>query len=226
VIGVRSGSLDGDAVIEIWDSGPGVLPQVREKIFEPFVTTKDIGMGTGLGLFVCRNIINALQGRITVHDAPGGGALFQIILPAAAEKTFASSPAPTVQPVTERKNHRPRILIIDDDALVAGALAGRLAGDFFEVRTVLDARQGLDIVLADDGLDLVYCDVMMKDFTGIDLHKALRQKAPQRLSKVVFMTGGAFTGQAQAFIGQRRDAHVQKPFDIVADARRRVGFTC
>ena len=225
VIGVRSGSLDGDAVIEIWDSGPGVLPEVREKIFEPFVTTKDIGMGTGLGLFVCRNIINALQGRITVHDAPGGGALFQIILPAAAERTFASPAAPTVQPAMERKNHRPRILIIDDDALVADALARQLAGDFFEVRTVLDARQGLEIVLADDGLDLVYCDVMMKDFTGIDLHQALRQRAPQRLSKVVFMTGGAFTGHAQAFIDQQRDAHVQKPFDVVADARRRVGLT-
>jgi signal transduction histidine kinase len=225
VIGVRTGSLDGGALIEIWDSGPGVLQHLREKIFEPFVTTKDIGTGTGLGLFVCRNIINALQGRITVHDAPGGGALFRVILPAAAGETLASPPASAVEPTGEHRNQRPRILIIDDDALVASGLAACLATDCFEVRTVLDAREGLAIFLADHGLDLVYCDVMMNDFTGIDLYEALRQKAPQRLSKVVFMTGGAFTAQAQAFVEQRRDAHVQKPFDIDADARRRVGLT-
>jgi CheY-like chemotaxis protein len=118
---------------------------------------------------------------------------------------------------------RPRILIIDDDALVAGALASRVAGDLFEVRTVLDGRQGLDILLTDDRLDLAYCDVVMKDFTGVDLYEALQQASAERLSKVVFMTGGAFSGRAELLYEQCREACVQKPFDIVADARRRTG---
>ena len=124
----------------------------------------------------------------------------------------------------EAKARRPRILIIDDDAMVARALASRLSGDLFEVRTVLDGRQGLDIFLDDDALDLVYCDVMMNDFTGIDLYEALERQSPQRLSKVVFMTGGAFTASPH-LLGAAPRRLVQKPFDIVADARRRVGLT-
>jgi CheY-like chemotaxis protein len=224
VIGVRTGSLNGDALIEIWDSGSGVKPQLREQIFEPFVTTKDVGSGTGLGLFVCRNIITALHGRISVHDAPGAGALFRITLPAMTETARAPVPAAATPVEMARKNSRPRVLIIDDDALVAEALASRLTGELFEVRTVLHARQGLDLLLADDCPDLAYCDVMMKDLTGIELYEALRAQAPQRLSRLVFMTGGAFTPEARAFLEQRGDAYVQKPFDIVADARRRSGL--
>ncbi|HEY2899562.1 MAG TPA: ATP-binding protein [Polyangia bacterium] len=224
VIGVRTGSHEGDAFIEVWDSGGGVPVALREKIFEPFFTTKDIGSGTGLGLFVCRNVVNAFQGRISVHDAPGGGALFRVVLPAATGDDRAAVPAPPVAAAIERTEQSRRVLIIDDDALVAKALAVRLTGDRFDVRTVLDARQGLEILLADDRVDLVYCDVMMKDFTGIDFHEALRRKAPERLSKVVFMTGGAFTAEARAFLEERGDTHVEKPFDIVADALRRVGL--
>ncbi|HEX3694073.1 MAG TPA: ATP-binding protein [Polyangia bacterium] len=224
VIGVRTGSRGGEAFIEIWDSGGGVPAALREKIFEPFFTTKDIGSGTGLGLFVSRNVVNALQGQISVHDVPGGGALFRVVLPAATGEGHPAVPAPSEASAVGRTEQSRRVLIIDDDALVAKALAVRLAGDRFEVRTVLDARQGLEILLADDRLDLVYCDVMMKDFTGIDFHEALRRKAPERLSKVVFMTGGAFTAEARAFLDERVDTHVEKPFDIVADALRRVGL--
>ena len=223
-IGVRTGSQGGDVLIEIWDSGGGVPPHLREKIFEPFVTTKAIGSGTGLGLFVCRNVINALRGRITVEDAPGGGALFRVILPAATEEALLSATGSGVSARAERSARSRRVLIIDDDALVAKSLAARLAGDLFDVRTVFDSRQGLDILLTDEKFDLAYCDVMMKDITGIDVHKALQENAPQRLSKLVFMTGGAFTPEAQAFLEQRGEMHVEKPFDIVADACRRLGI--
>jgi PAS domain S-box-containing protein len=224
VIGVRTGSRDGDALIEIWDSGTGVPAHLREQVFEPFVTTKDIGTGTGLGLFVCRNVVNALRGQISVHDAPGGGALFRVVLPAATADASGPTPPIAVEVAAEPKTHPRRILIIDDDAMVAHALAACLPENVFEVRAVLDSRQGLDILLADDRLDLAYCDLMMKTFTGIDLYEALRQKAPHRLSKVVFMTGGAFTSEARAFLEKKGDVFVQKPFDILADACRRMGL--
>jgi two-component system cell cycle sensor histidine kinase/response regulator CckA len=224
VIGVRTGNENSQALIEIWDSGTGVPPQLREEIFEPFVTTKSVGAGTGLGLFVCRNIIHSSEGRITVHDGPNGGALFRIQLPVTRPPVKTLAPAAANDAQKDADVRRPRILIIEDDAMVARALASRVAGDLFEVRTVLDGRQGLDILLTDDRLDLAYCDVMMKDFTGIDLCEELERQSPQRVSKLVFMTGGAFTGRAQAFLEQRRYACVHKPFDIVADARRRVGI--
>jgi two-component system cell cycle sensor histidine kinase/response regulator CckA len=221
VIGIRTANLDSDVLIEVWDSGPGVPPQLREQIFEPFITTKEIGSGTGLGLFVCRNIVNSLHGRISVHDAPGGGALFQVVLPATTPLTATPS-ARQGEDASVTEGRLARILIIDDDPLVAAALAAAFAGRPFEIRAVHDGRQGLQIIVADAGLDLVYCDLMMKDFSGIDLYEELRRRAPERLPKLVFMTGGAFTDQAQAFLDQRGDTIVHKPFDILADARRRL----
>jgi signal transduction histidine kinase len=225
VIGVRTakeGGQGGQAVIEIWDSGPGVPPPLRERIFEPFVTTKDIGAGTGLGLFVCRNIVKSLQGTITVHDAPGGGALFRVVLPPAEAVVAAPGLTPAVGVPADREQRR-RVLIIDDDTLVARALASRFSGGPFEVRTVHDGRVGLEILLSDEGLDLVYCDLMMNGFSGMDVYEAARQRSPERAAKVVFMSGGAFTSEARRFLAERRDAFVQKPFDILEDARRRIG---
>jgi signal transduction histidine kinase len=221
VIGVRTSVQGNEAVIEIRDSGPGVPAELRERIFEPFVTTKDVGDGSGLGLFVCRNIVTALRGQLSVHDAPEGGALFRVALPLAPARTDARQEVPVFERRPAPAAPRPRILIIDDDEMVAGALAARF-GDAYEVRTTFDARLGLELVLGDRPFDLVYCDLMMKDFGGMDLHDALERRAPERLPSVVFMTGGAFTPAASAFLDQRPGACVHKPFDIVTDARNRL----
>src|SRR5205807_480449 len=114
-------------------------------------------------------------------------------------------------PPVKTGGRRRQILIIDDDLMVARALASRFRGESFQVRSVVDAREGLDILLADEQIDLVYCDIMMKAFSGIDLYEELRRRAPERASKIVFMSGGAFTGEAQTFLQQRPEAFVQKP---------------
>ena len=220
---MRIATEGGQAVVEVSDSGPGVPPPLRERIFEPFVTTKDIGAGTGLGLFVCRNVVKSLQGTITVHDAPGGGALFRVVLPPAEAVTAAPSLAPAAADQPADQGQRRRVLIIDDDTLVARALASRFSGGPFEVRTVHDGRVGLEILLSDEGLDLVYCDLMMNGFSGMDVYEAARRRSPERAAKVVFMSGGAFTSEARKFLAERREAFVQKPFDILEDARRRIG---
>jgi two-component system, NtrC family, sensor kinase len=79
---VRAQRCEFGVRIEVQDNGPGIRPDVRDKLFEPFVTTKEVGVGTGLGLAICRNLVEAEGGSITVQDAPGGrGALFVIELP-------------------------------------------------------------------------------------------------------------------------------------------------
>ena len=81
-IRVTTAARGGEAVVEIADNGPGVPPQLRRRIFEPFFTTKAVGEGTGLGLSICASIVVAAGGRIEVDDAPEGGALFRVALPA------------------------------------------------------------------------------------------------------------------------------------------------
>ena len=75
---------DGQAVrIEIEDDGPGIPAEFRERLFEPFVTSKEVGKGTGLGLAVCRGIVESAKGEITLDPGFENGARFVVTLPAA-----------------------------------------------------------------------------------------------------------------------------------------------
>ena len=116
----RSSSAPADAgttrLVEVSDSGPGVPVEDRERIFEPFFSTKEIGVGTGLGLFVCRNIVRGLSGDVTVSDRPAGGAVFRMTVPA-----LAAAGAGAAGPPTPPSRHRRRmpggrhIVLIEDD---------------------------------------------------------------------------------------------------------------
>jgi len=72
---------DGSVIVEISDDGPGIAPDVLDRIFDPFVTTKPVGKGTGLGLSICYGIIQQMGGNIEVSSKPGKGTTFRIILP-------------------------------------------------------------------------------------------------------------------------------------------------
>ena len=78
--------------LAVSDSGPGVAPELRESIFEPFVTTKPPGQGTGLGLAVCHTIIEVLGGSIHVRDSSLGGACFVALLPPVPEDASVDGP--------------------------------------------------------------------------------------------------------------------------------------
>jgi two-component system NtrC family sensor kinase len=76
---------DGGVHISVEDDGPGIAKEVRDTIFEPFVTTKEVGKGTGLGLAVCRGLVEAAGGVISVGSSGLGGARFELRLPVASE---------------------------------------------------------------------------------------------------------------------------------------------
>jgi signal transduction histidine kinase/CheY-like chemotaxis protein len=206
-------------VIEVADTGPGVAPSERERIFEPFVTTKPVGEGTGLGLFVCRNIVRGLGGDVAVRDRTGGGALFRVVLPAASRLTPVPAHAPRPAATGSARGH---IVVIDDDALVLTMLAAQLEDGGFTVERFGDSAGGLARLLADDHYDLVYCDLMMKGLTGMEIAARLSAEGPDRLRRVVFMTGGAFLHDAAAFVAAHAEQCVEKPFDGLEEARRRL----
>jgi PAS domain S-box-containing protein len=216
-VGVRAEA--GSVLIEVADTGPGVPPADRQRIFEPFFTTKRPGQGTGLGLFVCRKIVRSLGGDVTVHDGPGGGALFRVTLPAAAPAE------PTTPPPERSPGSGPlagaRLLVIDDDSLVAESLANQLRAAGHTVTVQTDGARALETVLA-GSFDLVYCDLMMPGMTGMDIAAVLKARAPEHLQRVVFMTGAAFTPRAASFVADHASVCVEKPFDIAEETRRRL----
>jgi PAS domain S-box-containing protein len=216
---------EGDRVwIEVADTGPGVPIVDRERVFEPFMTTKSVGAGTGLGLFVCRNITRDLGGDILIEDAPGGGALFRVWLPALPRTEVAAA-----RGQAEDRNGPSlagvRVLIVDDDPMVAGALALGLRSAGAGVQVATSGATAFDLLKGSDGVDmfdLVYCDLMMPGLTGMAFMEAVRAHSPQFLRRIVFMTGGAFTPQAEAFVNEHAAICVHKPFDVTLETERRL----
>jgi PAS domain S-box-containing protein len=206
--------------IEVGDTGPGVPAAEREHVFEPFVTTKAIGEGTGLGLFVCRNIVRSLDGEIVVLDRPGGGALFRVTLPAAGPEALAAAAPPT--PIAPAGGGTGRVLVIDDDLLVARLIASQLEEAGYTVEVATDANTAMNILFGPSAFDLIYCDLMMKGMTGMDIAAALETRAPERLARMLFMTGGAFVPRASAFVSMHRDRCIEKPFDAAIETQRRL----
>jgi len=80
---VRARPSGSKVILEVEDNGPGVAPEVRARLFEPFVTTKEVGKGTGLGLAVCRGLVEAAGGSIVLDESHTKGARFVIELPPA-----------------------------------------------------------------------------------------------------------------------------------------------
>ncbi len=218
---LRTRDEGAQVVLDVSDSGPGVPATDRDRIFEPFFSTKEIGKGTGLGLFVCRNIVQGLSGEVEVLDRPGGGALFRVTLPAAPAGPAARvEPARAAKAVTETGRH---VVLIEDDSMVARALTLQLRAAGYRVTTVNDGREGLELLRARPDADLVFCDLMMKGMTGMDLGETLAAEAPDVAAKIVFMTGGAFLPRAREFVARHLERTVDKPFDIVAETQRRLG---
>jgi PAS domain S-box-containing protein len=212
----------GRAVVAVRDTGGGIPQDVLARIFDPFFTTKPIGIGTGLGLSICHGIIHELGGEISVESTPDIGTTVRVVLPR-ANAGAADEPTRTA-PVT-CSGPRGRVLVADDDAMVASALA-RLLSREHDVVAVNTAREALTRISAGEQFDIVLCDLMMPEMTGMEFHSELSRVAPAQVDRVVFITGGAFTPTARAFLDSVSNMQVEKPFDghnLRAIVRRFVG---
>lgn len=104
----------------------------------------------------------------------------------------------------------PRVLVIDDEQLVARLVARSLAG--YDVHLEFDSARGLERLLGGERFDLVLCDLMMPEVTGIDIYERVRAANPALAGRIVFLTGGAFTERSRAFLESVPNPHITKPF--------------
>jgi signal transduction histidine kinase/CheY-like chemotaxis protein len=197
----------GRAVVEVSDSGSGMPPEVLSRAFEPFFTTRSIGEGSGLGLSICLGLVQGMNGELTARSRPGQGSTFRVVLPLSAEVV-----RPAELAAVAAGPRRKRILVIDDEPGIAGVLR-RIIGREHEVLVVHSGREALVLLERDDAFDRVFCDLMMADLTGMDVHAALREMRPELLERFVFMTGGSFTERARSFLQTVHAPRIDKPFD-------------
>jgi two-component system cell cycle sensor histidine kinase/response regulator CckA len=207
-------------VVEVADNGPGIPLALRDRVFEPFFTTKAVGDGTGLGLFVTRNLVEALGGTIALGDAPGGGALFSIDLPTVAPEPQADARAAPGGGVVDG-GRRARILIIDDEPQLARIFQVSLAAQH-DVRSFTEGRAALGHLLDGPAYDLILCDIMMADMSGMKVYEELRRARPGQERALVFMTGGVFDPAVAEFLASVPNDCVDKPFDVRAEVARRL----
>lgn len=171
--------------LSVRDTGSGIAPGVMEHIFEPFYTTKGVGMGTGLGLSVVRGIVKSHGGAITARSEPGKGALFTVYLPLYAGEDHAEA-VPAKSGIPEEGTEK--ILLVDDEEYVLSSLQRVLMMSGYRVVAVKDCMEALRLFgRAPDEFDLVITDLTMPGMTGVELARKLLSMRPD--IPVILSTG-------------------------------------
>jgi len=198
----------GRVAVEIRDTGAGIAPENLARVFDAFFTTKPVGIGTGLGLSICHRIVTALGGEIHVESQLGKGTAFTVLLAPTSFEEEVAAPLPDVTPPPRRG----KVLVIDDELMIIKALE-RLLVNEHAVTTVTTAGEARARLFSGERYDVILCDLMMPQMTGMDLHAELLHEMPEQASRMVFLTGGAFTPDARAFLDAVPNQRIEKPFD-------------
>ncbi|HSN91268.1 MAG TPA: ATP-binding protein [Anaeromyxobacteraceae bacterium] len=201
----------GWAVASVRDTGSGIPEDVRSRLFDPFFTTKPVGEGSGLGLAVSQGIVRSLGGEITVESEVGAGSTFTVRLPPCPPDVEASpvrqEPASTPPP------RRLRLLLVDDEPLVTSSLVRSLGSEHW-LTVSGSGREALARIEAGERFDVILCDLMMPEMTGMELHAELARLLPDQAARVVLMTGGGFSEGARAFLASWSGPCLEKPVDL------------
>ena len=202
---------DADGVcIEVSDTGEGISPDHQQHLFEPFFTTKPAGSGAGLGLWITRNIVRGFGGEIRFTSEPGKGSTFTVVIPSIRPKRDEAIEAQKDSDAS-MPPRRGRILVVDDEAGIRGFLS-RIFNRDHEVVLARSGAEGRDILEQDQSFDVILCDLMMPEMSGMDLHAWIAAEHPELGPRIVFITGGAFTPGASEFLARTGNPVVEKPF--------------
>jgi PAS domain S-box-containing protein len=201
----------GRVVIDIRDTGTGIPLDVRPRLFTPFFSTKPVGVGTGLGLAISHRIISQFGGTINYDTEVGKGTEFHIALPVAGGAVTQQQTQKiwTRTPAIRRGN----VLVIDDEESLAQAIRRFLSVEH-NVTAVYRARDALDLLELGTRYDVILCDLMMPQITGMELHGEIVRIDPAQAGRIVFLTGGAFAPSARDFLAAATNRRIEKPFDL------------
>lgn len=176
----RNGTIE----IVVSDTGHGIPPEIKDRLFEPFLTTKGRGKGTGLGLATSFGIVTQAGGTIEATSEVGAGATFRITLPAIPENLAP----PAVMPTTIAPSRGETVLVAEDHASVLRSMARSLQGAGYRVILATGVAEATARAASHDGpIHLLLTDGVMADGLGPELGDALRAVRPEL--RVLVVTG-------------------------------------
>jgi two-component system cell cycle sensor histidine kinase/response regulator CckA len=202
-----SGAQPGEYVrVRIQDTGHGIPPHLLEQIWAPFFTTKPAGVGTGLGLAVVLQILNAHHGFVTAESAAGQGATFYVHLPASTEEQLE-----TARQRAEPEGGSETVLVVDDEPVLLELLRDILQPKGYHVLAAESPIQALEYVDALGArIDLVVSDNMMPTMTGRELAREIRSRHPGM--RILVCSGFSPTREDEIGEMDYVSSYVQKPY--------------
>jgi len=205
--------------VDVADTGTGIPPDIIDRIFEPFFSTKEVNKGTGLGLSTVYGIIKQTGGFIYPESVVGRGTTFHIFLPRhvptaeEAAPVAVKEPREAAKPVPADDTGQGTILLVEDEEGLRGLNARGLTSRGY---TVLQAANGVEAIEAIDRhsgkIDLVVSDVVMPEMDGPTLLKELRGRDPG--VKIIFVSGYAEEAFAKNLPDEEKFAFLAKPFTL------------
>jgi signal transduction histidine kinase len=201
---------DGRASVDVRDTGCGIEAKHFANLFNPFFTTKPIGVGTGLGLWVCHGIVQGMGGEIRVQSTPGKGSVFTVLLPPAGSDLRI--PTPPAQAALRRGN-RARVLVIDDEPAAGRAIKRLLRNLDYDTVVTTSPRWALLQLESGERFAVILCDVMMPELSGTEFARAVARLDREQFDRLIFITGGVFDPAIEQELAALRSVRIDKPFD-------------
>ncbi len=197
--------LRGEHVaLRVSDTGSGMDPATLDRVFEPFFSTKPFGEGTGLGLSQVFGFVKQIGGAITAESKPSKGTQFTLYLPAGAAAHEAASNNDGLQ----QQFKLGRVLVVEDDLVVAELAAGLLSEVGFEATVVHSAKEALDRLAGGDRPKLIFSDIIMPGgISGLELARKVRDRFPEL---PILLT----TGYSEHVGGTHGFPILQKPYEL------------
>jgi len=215
--------------VTVSDNGPGVAPEIAQRLFRPFASTKGI-RGTGLGLYISRQLVREAEGELDLvkHAEPGGGAKFMVWLPttrpAVPTAPAAAPQAPSVPTAPPKSLAGVRVLLVDDEELIRRPMSRFLSKRGAEIREAGDGQAALERL--QEGFDphVILADLRMPRMDGAEFYERLQQERPALAERLLFLSGDITHLASRGLAEVPRDRVFVKPVELAELERRIAAF--
>lgn len=205
---------DGRVFVMVEDDGPPARPAELLRMLEPFgVTTGERAPFQGLGLAAANELAKEVGGSLDVRPSPRGGVCFELSFPSVEVPRSLPTAVPVSSPIAPltKAPTRLRILWVDDDERLLRAFVRKLKRNY-DVETCHSGSAALELLAEDADFDVICCDLMMPGMSGGRLSELIGRRYPGLATRIIFVTGGAFTGPEREFLDRTANPVLMKPF--------------